>query len=49
MMKNLSMFWPSLEGDIFLCHLHDSVILHDVISILNSTFHGVDEAYEDAH
>ena len=40
MMENLSMFWPILEGEILLCHLHDLVILHDVISIINSTFHG---------
>ena len=39
MMDNLSMFWPSLESDILLCHLHDSVILHGVISILHTTFH----------
>ena len=40
MMENLSMFHPSLEGDILLCHLHDIVILHDVIAILHNTFHG---------
>ena len=39
MMDNLFMFWPSLESDILLCDLHDSLILHGVISILHSTFH----------
>ena len=39
-MGNLSVFQPNLEGDILICHLHDPFILHDVIIILHSTFHG---------
>ena len=42
MMESLSMFWPNLEDDILLCHLHDPVILHDAIVILHSTFRGDD-------
>ena len=34
MMENLSMFRASLEGDTLLCHLHDPVIIHNVISNL---------------
>ena len=40
MMDNLSILWTTLEGDILLYNLHDPVIIHDVISILYSTFHG---------
>ena len=39
MMDNIYMFWPSLENDILLCYLHDSIILHVVIAILHNSFH----------
>ena len=34
-MENLSMIKPILEGDILLCHLHDLVIIHNVIDIVH--------------